>query len=312
MRMILGLAVFVMGLTAQGASAATTSLLAGGETIAMMLDDGAYGAGTKAMNEQRWQDAVANFDKVIQSKDKRTDAALYWKAYSLKKLGNVQASTSTCDELRARFGASSWNGDCSVLTIDKQVNDQVRVSLSHMQTMPPINISIPPIDLDGMGHMRTRTPDEDLKILAMNSLLNQDPAKAVPLLRGMLVGNQSPSVKKHALFVLAQSKSPEAEAILRDAVLGKMGSDVQHDAIQSVGVFLGKKDNGTLVDVYKTTADVKIKRSVVSALFISHDAPRMVDLARGEKDMEMKRTIVSQLALMHDKTAEDYMMELLK
>lgn len=315
MRTILGFAVLVMGMAAQGASAAMVSPGAGGAAM-MLLDDSAYGAGTKAMNEQRWQDAVLSFDKVIESKDRRTDAALYWKAYSLKKLGNTQASMSTCDELKARFAASSWNRDCRVLNIDTRVNEQVRVDLSHMQ---PVNVPSPEIHIEtspGEGHVAAndmgRTPDEDLKILAMNSLLNQDPAKAVPLLRGMLGANQTPALRKHALFVLAQSKSPEADAILRDAVLGKMGPDVQHDAIQSVGVFRGKKDNGMLVEVYKSTGDTKIKRSVVSALFISNDAPRMVDLARGEKDIEMKRKIVSQLALMQDKAAEDYMLELLK
>jgi hypothetical protein len=51
---------------------------------------------------------------------------------------------------------------------------------------------------------------------------------------------------------------------------------------------------------------------VISAFFITQDAPRMVELARSEKDMELKRSIVSQLALMKDKAATDYMMELLK
>ncbi|MBB5055989.1 hypothetical protein HDF16_000658 [Granulicella aggregans] len=292
MRSVLGLAVLAVGMTAQNASATLVSPGAGSAMV-MLLDDGAYGDGTKAMNEQRWQDAVSSFDKVIQSKDRKSDAALYWKAYSLKKLGNAQAAASTCDELRARFTASSWNRDCSALTVDARV-------------------SIPPVEMERHEHSTGRTPDEDLKILAMNSLLNQNPEKAVPILRGMLGSNQPPSLRKHALFVLAQSKSPEAEAILHDAELGKMGPDVQHDAIQAAGVFLGKKNNGTLVEVYKSTGDAKIKRSVVSALSVSQDASRMVDLARSEKDIEMKRSIVSQLAIMHDKVAEDYMLELLK
>jgi hypothetical protein len=299
----------MMGLAAQGASAALISPGAGSAMVAS-LDDGAYGDGTKAMNEQRWQDAVSNFDKVIQSRDKKTDAALYWKAYSLKKLGNGQATAATCDELRARFAASSWNRDCSVLTVGAQVNEQGRVS--RVQPTSSTSTSVTTVETDGHGHRSDRSPDEDLKILAMNSLLNQDPAKAIPMLRGMLGPNQPPSLRKHALFVLAQSKSPEADAILHDAVLGKMGPDIQHEAIQSVSVFRGRKDDAMLVDVYKSTGDARIKRSVVSALFISQDAPRMVDLARGEKDIELKRSIVSQLAIMHDKAAEDYMLELLK
>src|SRR6185312_14101670 len=49
-------------------------------------DTSAYAAGTRAMNERRWKDAIAAFDKVVAAKDQRSDAALYWKAYSLNKL----------------------------------------------------------------------------------------------------------------------------------------------------------------------------------------------------------------------------------
>ena len=50
-----------------------------------------------------------------------------------------------------------------------------------------------------------------------------------------------------------------------------------------MAVFQGKRANDTLVEVYKTTNDLKIKKSVISALFITQDAPRMVELARNEK-----------------------------
>jgi HEAT repeat protein len=158
----------------------------------------------------------------------------------------------------------------------------------------------------------TRGSDEDLKMLALNSLLNRDPATALPLLRGILSGNQPLRVKKHALFVLAQSKSPEAEGILRDAALGKLDPQLQEQAIQAMAVFQGKRANDTLAEVYRTTTDPKIKSSIISAMFITKDAPRMVEMARNEKDLEMKRRIVSELALMNDKAATDYMMELLK
>jgi hypothetical protein len=157
-----------------------------------------------------------------------------------------------------------------------------------------------------------RGSDEDLKILALNSLLNKDPTTALPLLRGILSGNQPLSVKKHALFVLAQSKSPEAEAILHDAAMGKLDPQLQAEAIRSMAVFQGKRANDTLAEVYRTTTDPKVKKSIISAMFITQDAPHMVEMARNEKDLELKRALVSQLALMNDKAATDYMMELLK
>ena len=280
---------------------------------ASVQDDAAYAAGSKAMDEHRWQDAVVSFDKVISAKGKRVDAAVYWKAYSLNKLGKPQLAAATCDQLHAQDPNSHWNRDCSALTVNVHIDTQALA-----ESMKNLNVHVRAIADPSVEDVEmwdnTNPPhgsDEDLKMLALNSLLNQDPARAIPLLRGVLTGNGSPAMKKHALFVLAQSKSPDADVILHDAAMGKMGPDLQREAIRSIAVFEGKRSNDTLVEVYKTTSDPKIKKSVISGLFITQDAPRMVELARNEKDLELKRSIVSQLALMNDKAATDYMMELL-
>ncbi len=271
-------------------------------------DDGAYASGTQAMNEHRWTDAVASFDKVVDAKGKKADAALYWKAYSLNKLGNGPLALATCYQLRSHYASSSWNKDCSALSID--VRTDVKIV---MPPMPPIAPFPPSSAFRGdEGGRPARGSDADLKLLALNSMLNRDPAQAIPLLRGILIGDQPEGVKKHAIFVLAQSKTPEAQNILHDVVMGKMGPDLQRQAIQMSAVFQGKRADDSLAEVYRTTSDVQVKRSVISALFISQDAPRMVELARSEKDLDLKRSIVSQLALMPDKAATDYMLELLK
>jgi hypothetical protein len=278
----------------------------------VIADDDAYTTGTHAMDEHRWQDAVSAFDKVIGEKGKRVDAALYWKAYSLNKLGKTQLAIATCDQLHSQFADSSWNKDCNTFSVDVQVDpkimaeDQTKIRMDRVHPY----VKIRP-DMGGDSGV-ARGSDEDLKMLALNSLLNRDPATALPLLRGILSGNQPLSVKKHALFVLAQSKSPEAEGILRDAALGKLDPQLQGQAIQAMAVFQGKRANDTLAEVYRTTTDPKIKSSIISAMFITKDAPRMVEMARSEKDLELKRRIVSELALMNDKAATDYMMELLK
>lgn len=275
-------------------------------------DNSPYATGTRAMNEHRWQDAIHSFDKVVAAKDKRSDAALYWKAYSLNKLQRHSDAAAICGTLRAQYPDSSWNKDCDILSIG---SDDIRINLNDQITQnmnihvhPDVHIDpivIPNINVDIKNN-------PDIKILALNSMLNQDPAKAIPILRDILNGNQSIGVKKHAIFVLAQSKSPEAQALLHDAVTGKMNPELQRQAVMMMALFQGKRDDDTLAELYRTTSDRQLKKSIISALFITQDAPHLVELARSEKDMDLKRSIVSQLAIMHDKAATDYMMELLK
>ena len=76
--------------------------------------------------------------------------------------------------------------------------------------------------------------------------------------------------------------------------------------------FKASKANDTLAEVYRTTTDPKIKKSIISAMFITKDAPRMVEMARNEKDLELKRAIVSAACFderqssnqLHDGTAQ--------
>jgi HEAT repeat protein len=305
--------VFVVCVAAQPVRALMVELSSA--PIIVVTDDDAYTVGTRAMDEHRWPDAVSAFDRVINEKGKRVDSALYWKAYSLKKLGKTPLAVATCDQLHSQFADSPWNKDCAVISIDgpdsKAMVEQWRRVVTDADQ---VRVRVPAygVFMDSGDSKVARGSDEDLKILALNSLLNREPSTAIPLLRGILSGNQPISVKKRALFVLAQSKSPEADSILHDAALGKLDPQLQEEAIRSMAVFQGKRANDTLAEVYRTTTDPKIKKSIISAMFITRDAPRMVEMAKSEKDVELKRTIVSQLALMNDKAATDYMIELLK
>jgi hypothetical protein len=275
--------------------------------------DDDYTVGVHAMDEHRWQDAVTAFDKVANAKGDRVDAALYWKAYSLNKLGNSPLALATCKQLRAQFANSTWNKDCDTMAVNVQVDPQANADKDKEKVKVRTDRAYVYIDRKDRGEDGIPPgSDEDLKLIALSAVLRRDPAAGIPALRGILSGNDPISVKKHALFVLAQSKTPEADSILRDAALGKLDPQLQSQAIQTMAVFQGAKANDTLAEVYRTTTDPKIKKSIINAMFITKDAPRMVEMAKSEKDLELKRQLVQQLALMNDKAATDYMMELLK
>ncbi len=264
-------------------------------------EEAAYLEGIHAMSDNRWSDAVADFEQIASAKSKRSDAALYWKAYALAKIGKPDLANATCLQLHTQYQASYWNRDCAALEL----------AGSNPRGVPAPVITYYQSQTDGKN-VSQKDADAELKMLALNSLLHRDAAQAIPLLRNILTGDQSDSLKKHALFVLAQSRSPEADALMKDLVLGKNGPELQRQSIQACGVYQGRRTGDTLAEAYRTSSDPRIKRAVISALFVAGDDQRLVDLARGEKDLDLKRTIVSQLAIMHGKAASDYMLELLK
>jgi len=294
---------------------------------ATVQDEALYAQGNKAMNEQRWSDAVTAFDKAAAAKGKREDASLYWKAYSLNKLGRKDEARATCDSLRKEQPSSSWNRECVLLRAGSVTDVRTLAALAKVDAVQSMDWSKMNADLANMyvgdSHLyysvdgkffgeNHATTEDDIKILALNGLMRQDPAKALPLLRDLLKSDKPIEMRRQALFVLSRSKDPQAQTILTEVATTKGNPEMQRAAIEILALNRGKDAGPTLVEVYRGATDAQVKRACINGLFLAHDATRLVDLARGEKDLNLKRDIVSQLALMHDQAATDYMLELLK
>ena len=303
---------------------ASASLLVLASLATARAQETFYRDGTRALNQQRWDDAVTAFNRVAQSRGKRADAALYWKAYSLSKLGKPTLASATCVQLHNAYSGSTWNKDCAALnlqlgqpgvtlSLNPAELQNLNVNAAELQRMENevknIHVDVPAMHFD-LGHDRAAT-DADLKLLALNSLMNREPARAIPILRNLLASGQPDDIKQHALFVLGQSNAPEAQQLMHDLITGRVNPSLQLEAIQMTATE-GRRANDTLEEVYRSSTKPEIKEAVTSALFVSGDAPRLVKLAREEKDLNRKRDIVSKLALMQDKAATDYMLELLR
>src|SRR5256885_163501 len=69
----------------------------------------------EAIDNTRYDRAVADLDRVIALKTPKSDAALYWKAYSLSKLGQREEALTTVSELMKQFANSRWIKDAKAL-----------------------------------------------------------------------------------------------------------------------------------------------------------------------------------------------------
>ena len=155
------------------------------------------------------------------------------------------------------------------------------------------------------------TPDEELKLLALNSLLNTDAEQALPMLEKMINGQQSPRLKQRALFVVSQSKSPRAKDILSSVAKGSSDPDLQLQALKYLQMLGTPEDKKVLSDVYTVSKDRDVKLRVIEALYSQGDARTLVDMARKETDPEMRKRIVERLSRMKAKEATDYMLEII-
>lgn len=160
-----------------------------GEPTANAQNSAPYSDGTRAIDEGRWSDAVAIFTKIASERGELADGALYWKAYAENKQGQSSHALATCDELRRDHPKSRWIEECGALEIEIHARNGQPVTPQAEQ-------------------------DEDLKLLALNSLMKQDEPRALSAIQQILKGDLPEKFKERAVFILAQGHSKQAQELL--------------------------------------------------------------------------------------------------
>jgi hypothetical protein len=227
-------------------------------------DDATYSAGQRALDRSQWDEALGDFNRVASSGGSRADGALYWKAYALNKLGRRDEAVAAIAELRKSYASSRWLDDAKAL--------EVEVQQAAGQNVSPESQS-----------------DEELKLIAINSLVHSDPDRAFPLLENLLKSAQGPRLKERALFVIGQSDAPRAQQLLEQVARGGSNPDLQITAINYLGAIQRKKGNSTvLFEIYNATNDTNVKRAVLSALRSSGDTDHLMQVVKGEKSADLR------------------------
>jgi hypothetical protein len=166
---------------------AAQNLLSSGDPIELAAlplvgyeaDDNAYADGMRAINNGHWSDAIAIFSRVAAQGGGHADGALYWKAYAENKQGQGGTALETCSALRHDHPSSNWIEDCGALEIE--------IHAKNGQPVQP----------------KTEQSD-DLKLLALASLMQHDEKGALQQIDEILNGDSSEKLKQGALFIMGE------------------------------------------------------------------------------------------------------------
>jgi len=214
----------------------------GQQPMVRRAGEASYTAGLSMLAARKYDEAIAQFDRVVAQKATSADGALYWKAYAQFKLGKSDDAVSTLGALRKDFGQSRYLGDAKVLEAD-----------ARRRAGQPAN----PASMD----------DDDLKMLAIDAMRRTDPERAIPLLEGVLSATNALRVKKQAIIVLASIPNPKARQILMNYAKGAGNPDLQIEAIRYIAAS-GEKAAvaADLMAIYQSTQDTEVKMAVINAL----------------------------------------------
>jgi HEAT repeat protein len=237
-------------------------------------EDDLYDEASDALDEHDWRKATQQFGTVAKMKGSHADAATYWLAYAQSKMGNRSEALATLLDLQRTYPKSRWVSDAKAL--------EVEIRQSAGQTIQPEHV-----------------PNEELKLLALNGLMQSDPERAIPVVIQILDSNtNSIKIKDKALFVIAQSGSPQAITILSKTALDNTKPELRNSAIRYLAISGGDEARKALASTYQTTSDAAVKKAVLRSFVITGDKPRLLQIAKTEPNADLRADAVRQLGIM--------------
>lgn len=234
-------------------------------------EDMLYRHATSRLDAGEWAKALETFDQIIAQKGSRSDASMYWKAYAQYKLARREAALTTIQDLQKAYATSRWLNEANALAVEIRSG-----------------VGVPNAAEAG---------DDELKLLALNGLMESgNTDQAVTMLEKMLKSQQSPKLKKRALFVLSQSESPKAHDLLVTIAKGGSNPDLQLDALQYLGMNGSKENLKLLADIYAASPDMTVKGRILQTYMVSGQKDLLLAAARNETVVALRTEAIRMLA----------------
>jgi len=235
--------------------------------------DGLYDQARGLIEQDRYDRAIDAFDRVITGGGAQVPGAMYWKAYSLARVARRPDALTTLSELQKQFPKSPWVQDARALEVEvRQASGQSVAAASQ--------------------------GDDELKLLALRGLMQTEPETALPVIEKMLSGPSSVRVKDRALFVVSQSRSARARAVILGVAKGNSNPDLQLKAIRYIGQMGGTEGAQTLEEVYRSTSDERVKREIIRGFGSANARDKLLALARTETSAALRGDAVRHLGNM--------------
>ena len=251
--------------------------------------DSLYRLARRAMADENYRRAAETFAELVDRYPRSDYAgdALYYRAYCLYQLGGQRDLRDAIDaiEQQARdYADASTHEDAKTLRTrieslqarhgDAKAAQRVQEKASQLG--------------DERG---CPNDDEDMRLAALQGLMQMDAESALPILRQVLAkrGQCTESLRKHAVFIVSQKRSDEATELLLQVARTDPSSDVRAEAIQWLGQARSPRAVAALDSIAANATDDDVLDKAVFALSQTRDERSDAALRRIASD-ERKST----------------------
>ncbi|HEU4799415.1 MAG TPA: HEAT repeat domain-containing protein [Gemmatimonadales bacterium] len=287
--------------------------------------DSLYRLARESLNRGRYREALNRFQELRRKYPDSgyTPDALYWEAFALYRLGtrdNLRAATEKLAVQKERYPTAATRGDAEALQarinivlarIGDVAAEARMAAVAAQAAVPPA----PPPPASAVAPRAPMTPpsppaggvgindcenEDEVQVMALHSLMQNDPDRALPILRKVMARRDEASkcLRRHALFVVASRQGAD----VADLLLSAARSDPDPEVRQSAVFWLSRVEDPQAVaildSVLRTATDQEVQQAAIFALGRRNDA-RSTALLRAyalRSDIEAE---VRQAAIVH-------------
>jgi HEAT repeat protein len=214
--------------------------------------------GRDLIDAEQWAKAAEKFAQFVNAypKDRDVDVALYWLAYSLNKQGDPRGAAAQLQRLFKKHSQSAWA-------------DEARALLNEIAGTL------------GEGGIAQNTLDdskeqEEIKIVALQSLFQSNPERAMTYVREILKPGSSagPRLMEAAVSLVGAHGGPQSIPFLLDIARSQADEKLRARAIHSLANEGGEAVLDTLIQLYDAERSPEVKRQMLHAFFEMDKSPR--------------------------------------
>ncbi|HZI21106.1 MAG TPA: HEAT repeat domain-containing protein [Gemmatimonadales bacterium] len=236
--------------------------------------DSLWRAARQAFNRGDYTSAANLYGDLMRRYPNATRAgdALYWAAFALYKNDNLDRPSSLLVDQARQYPKAATLRDAAALLARVQTalarqgdEDAARWVRNHAQ----------PADTTRAASCPTEDDEDDMRVAALNGLLQMDAANALPILKKVLARRDacSAGLRRKAVFLVSQKRSAETEDILLDVAQHDPDSEVRQQAVFWLSQVPTDRAVGMLDSILKTATDQELQEKAIFALSQQH-SPR--------------------------------------
>lgn len=260
--------------------------------------DSLYRIAREALNKGQFSRAATLFGDLVRKFPKSGYAgdALYWQAFAQYRTGgndNLKKSLELLEVQRSRYATAATRGDGEALAARiRGVLAKQGDPTSAESVMVEATAATEP-----GGQVRPGKGDcedeSDVKVAALNAVLQMDASRALPLLTRVLARRDPGSVclRRKAVFLVAQAAEGDAAKILVGAARNDPDAEVRKQAVFWLSQVDTPEAVAALDSIARRTGDPELQERAVFALSQQNDARANQSLREIAERKDMPRSI---------------------